>query len=85
MHAPLWHFGLGGRETEDMKNAELLDSGWLGPRDEMDRARHRFGNCSECHEIICDKQAFGTHVKLRHSEDFDLADIPATRRTRPKL
>jgi hypothetical protein len=45
LHAPLWHFGLGGRETEDMKNAELLDLGWLGPRDEMDRARHRFGNC----------------------------------------
>jgi hypothetical protein len=31
----------------------LTDVGWLGPKDEMDRASHRFGKCSECHEIIC--------------------------------
>ena len=36
-----------------MKKPELTDVGWLGPRDEMDRASHRFGKCSECHEIIC--------------------------------
>ena len=75
--AQLWHFALGGRETEDMKNPELLDSGWLRPRDEMDRAPHRFhcfGNCPECHEIICVEKALGKHVKLRHSEDFNLAD-----------
>jgi len=86
--AQLWHFGLGGRETEDMKNAELLDSGRLRPIDEMDRAPHCFhcfGNCSECHEIICVEKALGTHVKLRHSEDFSLADTAATKRTRPKL
>jgi hypothetical protein len=27
-----------------MKKPELTDLGWLGPRDEMDRASHRFGN-----------------------------------------
>jgi hypothetical protein len=36
-----------------MKKPELTDAGWLGPKDEMDRASHRFGKCSECHEIIC--------------------------------
>ena len=40
-------------ETEGMKKPELTDVGWLGPKDEMDRASHRFGKCSECHEIIC--------------------------------
>ncbi len=36
-----------------MKKPELTDVEWLGPRDEMDRASHRFGKCSECQEIIC--------------------------------
>jgi hypothetical protein len=40
-------------ETTDMKAPELMDVGWLGPRIEMDDASHRFGKCSECHEIIC--------------------------------
>jgi len=40
-------------ETWGMKKPELIDAGWLGPRDEMDRASHCFGKCSECHEIIC--------------------------------
>jgi hypothetical protein len=40
-------------ETGGMKKPELTDVGWLGPKDEMDRASHRFGKCSECHEIIC--------------------------------
>jgi hypothetical protein len=40
-------------ETEGMKKPELTDVGWPGPKDEMDRASHRFGKCSECHEIIC--------------------------------
>jgi len=44
-------------ETEGMKKPELTDVGWLGPRDEMDRASHRFGKCSECHEIICVEKA----------------------------
>jgi hypothetical protein len=40
-----------------MKTPELIDVGWLGPRDEMDRASHRFGKCSECGEIICVEKA----------------------------
>jgi hypothetical protein len=40
-----------------MKKPELSDAGWLGPKDEMDRASHRFGKCSECHEIICVEKA----------------------------
>jgi hypothetical protein len=85
-------------ETEGMKRPELGDLGWLGPKDEMDRASHRFGKCTECHEIICVEKAvtdgpnthgqtsevlydaFRTHVRLKHSEDFDLAAIPATER-----
>jgi hypothetical protein len=81
-----------------MKKPELTDVGWLGPRDEMDRASHRFGKCSECHEIICVEkavtegpstqqqtsemlyEAFRTHVKLKHSEDFNIAAVPATER-----
>ncbi len=81
-----------------MKKPELTDVGWLGPRDEMDRASHRFGKCSECQEIICVEKAvtegpstqqqtsemlyesFRTHVKQKHSEDFNIAAIPATER-----
>ncbi len=40
-----------------MKKPELTAAGWLGPRDEMDRASHRFGRCSECREIICVEKA----------------------------
>jgi hypothetical protein len=36
-----------------MKKPELTGAGWLGPKDEMDRASHRFGKCSNCDEIIC--------------------------------
>jgi hypothetical protein len=81
-----------------MKKPELTDVGWLGPRDEMDRASHRLGKCSECHEIICVEKAvtdgpstqgqtneilysaFRIHVKLKHSDNFNLADVPATER-----
>jgi hypothetical protein len=35
-----------------MKKSELTAVDWLGPKDEMDRASHLFGKCSECHEII---------------------------------
>jgi hypothetical protein len=80
-----------------MKKPELTGVGWLGPRDEMDRASHRFGKCSECHEIICVEKAvtdtqntqtettellydaFHTHVKLKHSEDFTQAAAPTVR------
>ena len=40
-----------------MKKPELTDMAWLGPKEEMDRASHRFGKCSECHEIICVEKA----------------------------
>ena len=81
-----------------MKKPELTDMAWLGPKEEMDCASHRFGKCSECHEIICVEkavtdgpstlgrtsemlhEAFCAHVKLKHSEDFNLAAIPATER-----
>ena len=44
-------------ETGGMKKPELTDMAWLGPKEEMDRASHRFGKCSECHEIICVEKA----------------------------
>jgi hypothetical protein len=44
-------------EADCMKRPELTDVGWLGPRDEMDRASHRFGKCSACHETICIEKA----------------------------
>ena len=40
-----------------MKKPELTEVGWLGPKDEMDRASYRFGKCSDCHEIICVEKA----------------------------
>ena len=40
-----------------MKKPELTNVDWLGPKDEMDRASHRFGRCSECQEIICVEKA----------------------------
>jgi hypothetical protein len=40
-----------------MKTPELTYVAWLGPREEMDRASHRFGKCSECLEIICVEKA----------------------------
>ena len=52
-----WQSGSELWETEGMKNPELIDTGWLGPRSEMDRASHRFGKCSECHKIICVEKA----------------------------
>ena len=85
-------------DADGMKRPELTEMGWLGPRDEMDRASHRFGKCSECSEVICVEkavtdgsstlpqtnetldEAFRTHVKLKHTEQFNLAAIPATER-----
>jgi hypothetical protein len=53
-----WQSSRGLWETEDiMRTPELTDVGWLGPRIEMDDASHRFGKCSECHEIICVEKA----------------------------
>lgn len=40
-----------------MKKPGLTDVGWLGPKDEMDRASHRIGKCSECQETICVEKA----------------------------
>ena len=83
-------------EADGMKRPELTNVGWLGPRDEMDRASHRFGKCSECSETICVEKAvtdgpstkektnetlydaFRTHVKLKHSGEFNFATMPAT-------
>jgi hypothetical protein len=39
-----------------MTKPGLTDIGWLGPKDEMDRAS-RFGKCSKCREIICVEKA----------------------------
>jgi hypothetical protein len=57
-------------ETGGMKKPELTDVGWLGPKDEMDRASHRFGKCSECQEIICVEKAVtdGPSTQLETSE-----------------
>jgi hypothetical protein len=50
-----------------MKEPELINVCWLGPKDEMDRASHRIGKCSEFHEIICIERAVAgpqnTHQK----------------------
>jgi hypothetical protein len=58
-----------------MKKPELTDAGWLGPRDEMDRASHRSGKCSECHEIICVEKAVtdGPSTQQQTSEMLDEA------------
>jgi len=56
-----------------MKKPELTNAGWLGPRDEMDRASHRFGRCSECREIICVEKAV-TDTQNTRSETNELLD-----------
>jgi hypothetical protein len=56
-----------------MKKPELTDAGWLGPRDEMDRASHRFGRCSECHEIICVEKVVTDRQNTR-SETNEMLD-----------
>ena len=40
-----------------MATPKLTNVSWLGPKDEMDRASHLFGKCSECSEIICVEKA----------------------------
>ena len=49
-----------------MKKQELTDVGWLGPKDEMDRASHLFGKCSECYEIICVEKAVADKQNTQH-------------------
>ena len=56
-----------------MTEPELTDTGWLGPRDEMDRASHRSCRCSECREIICVEKAVTDTQKTR-SETNELLD-----------
>ena len=58
-------------ETGAMTKPELTGAGWLGPKDEMDRASHRFGKCSQCNEIICVEKA--------------VADGPSTQRETSKM
>jgi hypothetical protein len=81
-----------------VKKPELTGAGWLGPKDEVDRAGHCFGKCSSCQEIFCVEkavtdgpntqgktsemvdEAFRTHVKLKHSEDFKSSRYPCHRK-----
>ena len=56
-----------------MTKAELTDAGWLGPKDEMDRASHRFGKCSVCHEIICVEKVVASTRNTR-SETNEMLD-----------
>ncbi|HWO32192.1 MAG TPA: hypothetical protein VNO32_25635 [Candidatus Acidoferrum sp.] len=58
-----------------MKKPELTGAGWLGPKDEMDRASHRFGKCSNCDEIICVEKAVtdGRSTQRETSEMLDKA------------
>lgn len=53
----VWQSGPACGKLGHMKTPELADVGWLGPRYEMDSASHRFGKCSQCHEIICVEKA----------------------------
>jgi Protein of unknown function (DUF2934) len=59
-------------EADGMKKPELTDVGWLGPRDEMDRASHRFGKCSECHETICVEKAVTDGPSIGHETNETL-------------
>lgn len=54
-----------------MKNPELNDVGWLGPKEEMDRASHHFGKCSECNEVICVEKAV-TDTRDTQSETTEM-------------
>jgi hypothetical protein len=40
-----------------MATPKLTNVSWLGPKDEMDRASHLSGKCSQCFEIICVEKA----------------------------
>lgn len=54
---------------------ELTEVGWLGPRDEMDRASHHFGKCSLCHEIICVEKAVTSPSSAKPETDERLYDM----------
>ena len=54
-----------------MKKPELRAVSWLGPKDEMDRASHRFGKCSECDEIICVEKAVAD-AESTHQETTEM-------------
>lgn len=62
-------------ETEDMKKAELTDMVWLGPRDEMDRASHLFGKCSQCGENICVEKAKADRQQTRQETSEELNEL----------
>ena len=73
-------------ETGGMIKPELTDVGWLGPRDEMDRASHRFGKCSECHEIICvEKAVTDTQRGLAATKTLRLSSQPSAVSTQLEL
>jgi hypothetical protein len=60
-----------------MKKPELTDVGWLGPRDEM-AVTDGPSTQQQTSEMLY--EAFRAHVKLKHSEDFNIAAGPATER-----
>ena len=57
-------------DTVGMKKPELTNIAWLGPKEEMDRASHRVGKCSECLEMICVEKAVteGESTQLETTE-----------------
>ena len=59
-----------------MKKPKLTDMGWLGPRDEMDRASHLFGKCSECREIICVEKAKADRQQTQPETKERLDEVP---------
>ena len=58
-----------------MKKPELTDMGWLGPKDEMDRASHFFGKCSACRETICVEKAKGDAQQTRQETREALDEV----------
>jgi hypothetical protein len=57
-----------GREAA-MATPKLINVSWLGPKDEMDRASHLFGKCSECDEIICVEKAVAEKQNTQQETD----------------
>ena len=60
-----------GGKPDVMKQPELIDVDWLGPRVEMDDASHLFGKCSACGEIICVEKAV-TDTQSTQSETTEM-------------
>lgn len=52
-----------------MATPKLIALSWLGPENEMDRASHLFGKCSECDEIICVERAVADKQNTQRETD----------------